>query len=129
MILGGIVALLGGSRFMIAGPRSYNAIILASVFTTLAPSGIFSPDGQEALFVLIVAGMMTTAAGGFFQVLLALFKVGKRVKYLPWPVISGFLNTTALMILLEQGHVEVVRMRSPEDPGLGMHPHAGRYHW
>ncbi|MCP4115339.1 MAG: SLC26A/SulP transporter family protein [Desulfobacteraceae bacterium] len=114
VILGGMVALVGASRLMVAGPRSYNAIILASVFTTLAPSGQLLQGGQGTFLVLIALGMVTAAAGGVFQVLLALFKVGRFVKYLPWPVMSGFINTTALMILLGQvrGILGIPRERS-----------------
>lgn len=102
VILGGLVALFGASRLMIAGPRSHTVIIFASVFSALSASIADFSDAPGAPLMLLAAGVLTAASGGLIQVLFGLFRVGGFVRYLPWPVLSGFLNATALMILFRQ---------------------------
>lgn len=102
VILGALVALFGASRLMVAGPRSHTVIIMASVFTVLSAAMPGLSDEPGAPLALIAAGALTTAVVGLIQVLLGLFRVGGFVRYLPWPVLSGFLNATALMILFRQ---------------------------
>ena len=56
--------------------------------------------GLEASFI---AFMMA----GLFQILFGVCKLGSYVRYIPYPVVSGFMNGIALIIILgEMKHVQ-----------------------
>lgn len=49
---------------------------------------------QQSLFVFLLAGI--------FQVLLGILKVGSYIKYIPYPVVSGFMTGIGVIILITQ---------------------------
>jgi len=83
VIAGFIVALLGGSRFQIAGPASIYIVIV---------SGIVQKFGLDGL-------MISTALAGLILVGFGLLKFGTIIKYIPHPLIVGFTSGLALIIL------------------------------
>src|SRR5688500_5465383 len=86
IIAGIIVALLGGSRFQIAGPTgAFIPILLAIVL-------------QYGYEDLLIAGMLA----GVMLVLMALFKFGSLITYIPRPVTIGFTSGIAIIIFTGQ---------------------------
>lgn len=90
-------AAYSGVRIMNNGPYSLSSLMLASSVTIIAskvPTG--SPSVIMGLLFLVVF------LCGFFQVVFGLVKFGEIVKYIPYPVTSGLLNGTAIVIFLGQ---------------------------
>lgn len=86
-IVAGIVAsLFGSSKFQITGPTGAMAVILL---------GIVEQYGIEKVWL---AGLMA----GIIQVLLGVYKLGGLVKFIPYPVITGFTNGIAVIIFCGQ---------------------------
>jgi SulP family sulfate permease len=87
VIVGGaIISLLGGSRVQIGGPTAaFIPIILL----------IVSQHGYNGL---LIATMM---AGGIL-IIMGLTRMGKLIKYIPWPVTSGFTTGIAIAIMMSQ---------------------------
>jgi SulP family sulfate permease len=86
-ILGGlIVSLLGGSRVQIAGPTAAFIPIILLVVTEHGFSG------------LVLATMMA----GVILILLGVTRLGSLIKYIPWPVTSGFTTGIAVAIMITQ---------------------------
>ncbi|OIQ94605.1 bicarbonate transporter BicA [mine drainage metagenome] len=95
-IVGGLVAALaGGSPLQISGPRASMALMSAGAIATALDQGA-RPDQAVA-----VAGLSLALAGGL-QVLIGRAGMGRVVRYLPYPVLAGFVNGVALLILLGQ---------------------------
>ncbi len=88
IILGFVAALLGGTRVQISGPTGPMTIVTASTLVLF--------QGNISLLMAVV--LLT----GLFQVLLGLLKVGRFVKYVPYPVISGFMSGIGVIIILLQ---------------------------
>lgn len=86
IIAGLIIAALGGSRVQIGGPTAaFIPIILL----------IISEHGYAGL---LVATMMA----GLILIVMGATGLGSLVKYIPWPVTSGFTTGIAVAIMLTQ---------------------------
>ncbi|NOQ41007.1 MAG: STAS domain-containing protein [Desulfuromusa sp.] len=88
IILGFVAALAGGTKVQISGPTGPMTIVAASTLV------LFHGDVS-----LLMAAVLLT---GLFQILLGLLKVGKFVKFVPYPVISGFMSGIGIIIILLQ---------------------------
>jgi SulP family sulfate permease len=86
-IIGGIlVSAFGGSRVQIGGPAG-------AFVPLLAP--IVMKHGPEAL---VVCAMMA----GVILIVLGLSKLGTLIKYIPYPVVTGFTSGIAIIIMSTQ---------------------------
>ncbi len=86
-IAGGlIVALLGGSRWQIAGPTGAFVVVVAGIVAHYGLSGL--------LMATVMAGVML-----FF---LGVTGLGDAVKFIPRPVVIGFTNGIAVLIASTQ---------------------------
>jgi len=86
VIAGMLVSATGGSKYSITGPTGAMTVIILSTLNS---------HGLEGL---LLAGFLA----GIFQILFGLFKLGKVVKYIPLPVISGFTSGIGAIILIGQ---------------------------
>lgn len=88
IILGFFASLLGGTPTQISGPTGPMTVVMASSFITL--------HGDVHLLMSIVL------LAGIFQILFGVFKIGKYVQYIPYPVISGFMSGIGFIIIILQ---------------------------
>lgn len=79
-------ALFGGTPGQVTGPTGPITVIATGV---IARHGI-----EVALLVFILAGLI--------QIGLGLLRLGSYIRYIPYPVVSGFMNGIALIIILGQ---------------------------
>jgi sulfate permease, SulP family len=82
IIAGFFIAALGGSRTLVSGPTGALLVITA---------GIIGTHGMNGLFVA------TLMAGGI-MVLMGLAGLGKIIKFMPYPVTTGFTTGIGVMI-------------------------------
>ena len=94
-ILGMVVPAIGGTPRLITAPSAPVAAML------LAAALQFSHEGMSTDTVLLLIGMIGAFAG-VVQIVLGLFGVGRLIRYLPYPVVSGFSTGVALMIIASQ---------------------------
>lgn len=88
IILSLVAGLLGTKVPMISGVTGPVAIVVASIMHAL------NKDITAVIFILFLAGV--------FQVILSLTKLPEIVKYVPYPVISGFMNGVGIIIIIMQ---------------------------
>lgn len=86
IVAGIIAAVFGGSPVQITGPTGAMAVILV---------GIVAKYGIEKVWI---AGVMA----GIIQVALGVAKLGRLVKFIPYPVTAGFTNGIAVIIFCGQ---------------------------
>lgn len=82
IVAGIITPLLGGSAFQISGPTAAFVIIISPIVA------------QYGLRGLIVAEILA----GIFLVLLGISRIGVYIRYIPYPVITGFTAGIAMVI-------------------------------
>jgi len=97
--LGIVVALTTSFPGIIAGPQDSPAAILALVAAAIANSMRTSAT-PEAIFTTVVAAIALTSLliGAFFLVL-GRFKLGNLMRFLPYPVVGGFLAGTGWLLV------------------------------
>ena len=113
---GAIVALRGSVPFAVAGPDSSISVVLAAlvanVMQRLAASG--STDLVEPT---LVAMALATALIGILLCALGFTHAGRAIRFVPYPVIGGFLGATGW--LLVTGAVQVVTDQKPTLTNIG----------
>lgn len=90
IIAGFIAALLGGSPYAITGPTGVLAVFTAGL--VLDHGGFTSGDA-------ILFGFFAVALSGLFQVAFGAFRLARVVELIPFPVITGFMNGIAIIIV------------------------------
>ena len=93
-----IVALTSGFRSAIAGPDSNTTALLAAMMGSLAPAMAAMPSVQ-ALALAIAALAMATLLTGLALFTLGWWRLGKLIRFVPYPVVAGFLAATGWLML------------------------------
>lgn len=86
IIAGFIISVFGGSKVQIGGPTGAFIVIVAS---------IVAQYGYGALAV-------ATIMAGIFLIAMGLSKMGNAIRYIPRPVVIGFTNGIAVLIMSTQ---------------------------
>ncbi len=94
--IGIIAAWFGGTPTQISGPTGPMTVVSAVIIS----NAIESHGGslQSALGFIIAIFLLA----GVFQILLGVFKVGQYVRYMPYPVVSGFMSGIGVIIIVLQ---------------------------
>ncbi len=95
MMLGVFAAVFGGTRTQVSGPTGPMTVVSATV---IAAAIEISGSLQAGMGIIIAIFLL---AGGF-QILFGLLKIGKYIKYIPYPVLSGFMTGIGIIIILFQ---------------------------
>jgi len=96
MLLGFFAALFGGTHSQISGPTGPMTVITATLV-----SGAWASSGGSLSEVFISMALAAIFCG-LFQILFGLIKIGKYVRYIPYPVLSGFMSGIGVIIILQQ---------------------------
>lgn len=86
IIAGFIISFLGGSRVQIGGPTGAFIVIVYGVVQTHGVKGL----------------LVATIIAGVILVLLGIFKLGKIITFIPYPIIVGFTSGIAVTIFTTQ---------------------------
>lgn len=86
IIAGFIISFLGGSKVQIGGPTGAFIVIVYGVVQTHGIKGL----------------LVATIIAGVILVLLGVFKLGKIIKFIPYPIIVGFTSGIAVTIFTTQ---------------------------
>ena len=94
--IGIIAAWFGGTDTQISGPTGPMTVVSAVVIST----AIETHGGSlEAAMGTIIAIFLLS---GVFQILLGVFKIGQYIRYMPYPVVSGFMSGIGVIIIVLQ---------------------------
>ena len=89
-------ALFGGTNTQISGPTApmtaVSMVVIAGIVA--ANDGDVTKALPAILTIFILAGL--------FQIILGVIGLGKYIRYIPYPVVSGFMTAIGLIILLTQ---------------------------
>lgn len=102
-LLGFFAALFGGTHSQISGPTGPMTVITASIvsgaWTAAQTAGL---DNAQAFGSVIIAMSLAGIFCGLFQILFGVIRIGKYVRYIPYPVLSGFMSGIGVIIILQQ---------------------------
>ena len=100
-----VSAFFGARTPLISGPRAATALIVASLITNLLVSeDLFFPSGETVghviaitFFAILLAGIIQAVAGAT--------RLANIIKFIPYPVVSAFVNSSALLIISGQAWI------------------------
>lgn len=90
--LGMFAALFGGTPAQISGPTGPMTVVVAGLATALA-------DHPGAIFLVVIVA-------GALQIVLGAIRIGGLIRYIPYPVVSGFMSGIGVIIIVL--HIPVV---------------------
>src|SRR5512133_2213475 len=88
IIAGFLISALGGSRVQIGGPTGAFVVIIA---------GVMDKFGYDGL-------ALATLMAGVILIILGVAKFGAMIKFIPYPVTTGF--TTGIAVIIASGQVK-----------------------
>jgi sulfate permease, SulP family len=98
-IIGGAVAtFIGRSSFVVSSPGASTGLVPASLLAFVASSTAYA---QQPLFAVAVTALCVLLAG-IWQIVFGVAKIARIVKFTPHPVMAGFMNGLALLIVWSQ---------------------------
>ncbi len=96
IFIGFFASLFGGTPTQISGPTApmtaVSMVIIAGILA--AHEGNVEKALPYILIVFLVAGL--------FQIVMGLSGIGKYIRYIPYPVVSGFMTAIGVIILITQ---------------------------
>ena len=93
ILFGVISGAVSSHPFLISGPRAVTAVVVATAIQAALSRGYAPADALLLGFAgVLAAGLMQSAAG--------FARLGHVVSYMPVPVLAGFVNASALLVLL-----------------------------
>jgi sulfate permease, SulP family len=101
IFVGFFAAIFGGTPAQVSGPTGPMTVVMAGVITQ------YGNDPAMAFTVVMLAGV--------FQILFGVFKLGRYISLVPFPVISGFMSGIGCIIII----LQIAPLIGHETPGGG----------
>lgn len=89
-------ALFGGTNTQISGPTAPMTAVSMVVIAGIVAAN--EGDMNRALPAILMVFLLA----GLFQIALGFMKVGQYIRYIPYPVVSGFMTGIGVIILITQ---------------------------
>ena len=94
--MGLVAASCGGAPRLISTPCAPAAAVMAPLVADLAAR---MGNPERVMVLMLLTGLLA----GLLQVLYGLLGGGRLIKYIPYPVVTGYLSGVAVLIVLGQG--------------------------
>jgi len=104
-LLGFFASLFGGTHSQISGPTGPMTVITAALV-----SGVWA--SSQSVSAVLISMSLAGIFCGIFQILFGIMKIGKYVRYIPYPVLSGFMSGIGVIIILQQIY-PLIGLKSP----------------
>ncbi len=97
VVAGLLISLFSGSRFQVGGPTGAFVVIIASVVSQFGMGGLLA----------------CTLLAGLFLLLFGIFRMGALIRFIPYPVTTGFTSGIAVTIFCTQVQ-DILGLHIPE---------------
>ena len=94
-LLGIVAAKFGSCQRLISAPCAPAAAVLSAIAIQMGQAGM--PASQ-----MLLAFLLISVFAAFFQILFGLSKLGNLIKFMPYPVVAGYLSGVGLIIVSSQ---------------------------
>jgi SulP family sulfate permease len=92
----------GGTPIQISGPKAPLTLVLATFVAGMSAKLSVSPQAALQPEILIGLAAVCVMIAGLCQVVFGSLGVGNLVKYVPQPVVAGFMNGIAFLLIVKQ---------------------------
>ncbi len=89
-------AWLGGTNTQISGPTAPMTAVSMVVIAGIIAS--FEGDREKAIPIILAVFFLA----GIIQIVLGFLRIGKYIRYIPYPVVSGFMSGIGVLIIITQ---------------------------
>ncbi|MFC6268545.1 SulP family inorganic anion transporter [Frigoriflavimonas asaccharolytica] len=96
IFIGFFASLFGGTNTQISGPTAPMTAVSYLVISRVLQQ--FDGELERALPTIL----MVFFAAGVVQIIFGILKIGKYIKYIPYPVVSGFMSGIGVIIIITQ---------------------------
>lgn len=107
MLLGFFASMFGGTPSQISGPTGPMTVISATLIST-----VWATSQPNSIETVIISMSLAAILCGIFQILFGIIKIGKYIRYIPYPVLSGFMSGIGIIIIVQQIY-PLLGMKSP----------------
>jgi sulfate permease, SulP family len=97
-----VTALLGKTPLHMNSPKTTHAAILSGLIASVATDPSFANGNVRGSAALILVASTALLVSGIVQTILGVSRLGLLVKFVPYPVLAGFINGFAVQIILNQ---------------------------
>lgn len=97
-----LASLLGGSPIQITGPKAPLTLIYGTFISSTASMLAATGHAQPAAPVIIGLASLCLLVAGVSQIGFGLLNIGNLIKDVPQPVIAGFMNGIAFLLITKQ---------------------------
>jgi sulfate permease, SulP family len=105
-VLATVIALGSSLPFAVAGPESATAAMTAILASSLVERMIANDPTAPLLGPVLITLAATTVVTGIALCGFGMTRLGRAIRYVPYPVVGGFLGATGLLIVL--GAIRVI---------------------
>lgn len=92
-----VSGLFSGTQGLVSAPTGPTLVLLSGSIAVLNSMGL---SGEA----LMTAVLLIVAMAGVIQLLIGVLKLGHLIKFIPYPVVSGFMTGSAILMILSQSH-------------------------
>jgi SulP family sulfate permease len=101
--VGGFIAtLFGGMAIPGTNPRTSTSLVFAGFVATLAADPRLGNAGIHDLPTILALTSLCTGLAGLLQIAFGLLRLGSVVKFVPLPVVAGFMDGIAILVAVAQ---------------------------
>jgi sulfate permease, SulP family len=115
-IAGAIVALRSSLVFAVAGPDSSISVVIAAMVATVVQR-LVAEGSSDLLVPTLIVMSLATALTGLLLCILGFTHAGRAIRFVPYPVIGGFLGATGWLMIT--GAIQVVTDQRPTFANIG----------
>jgi len=105
-ILAGVIAVGSSLPFAISGPESSTAAMTGILASSMVERMLAADPSAPVLPAVLITLAVTTILTGVVLCCFGMTRMGRAIRYVPYPVVGGFLAATGCLILL--GAVRVI---------------------
>lgn len=87
--------LFHGTQGLVSAPTGPTLVLLSGSIAALSAAGLSGTP-------LVTATLLIVAMAGMIQLLIGVLKLGHLVKFIPYPVVSGFMTGTGILMVVSQ---------------------------
>ena len=97
-----VAAVISSARCQIMTARASTTVVSAALIAALAGHPLLQTVQGPAIPQVLTLAFMVLFLSGVLQVVFGLTGLGRAIKFVPYPVVAGFMNGIALTILVSQ---------------------------
>jgi SulP family sulfate permease len=105
-VLAGVIAAGSSLPFAVAGPDSSTAAMTGILASSMVERVVAADPSASLLAPVLLTLALATVATGIVLCIFGMTRMGRAIRYVPYPVVGGFLGATGCLILL--GAVRVI---------------------